>query len=52
MQTGVSHAEADAQQRKEVRMERRITICLREHKAGTVRSASAKHAYRKGHVCS
>ena len=25
---------------------------LREHKAGTVRSASARHAYRKWHVCS
>ena len=33
-------------------MERGSTNCLREHKAGTVRSASARHAYRKGHVCS
>ena len=24
-------------------MERRITSCLRDHKAGTVRSASARH---------
>ena len=29
---------------KKVRMERRSSSCLREHKAGTVRSASARHA--------
>ena len=34
----VSHTEANAQQRKEVRMERRSSSCLREHKVGTVRS--------------
>ena len=49
---GVSDAEADAQQREKVRMERLSTSCIREHKEGTVRSASARHAYRKGHVCS
>ena len=49
---GVSNAEADAQQRKEVRMERWSTGCVREHKAVTVRSASARHTYRKRHVCS
>ena len=32
----VSNAEADAQQRKEVRMKRRSTSCLREHNVGTV----------------
>ena len=48
----VPHAETDAQQRKEIRMERRSSSCLREHKAGIVRSASARHAYREGLVCS
>ena len=37
---------------KEVRMERRSSSHLREHKAGTVRSVSARHAYREGHVYS
>ena len=49
---GVPHAETDEQQRKEVRMERRISSCLREHEAGAVRNASSRHAYREGHVCS
>ena len=41
---GVPHAETDSQQGKEVRMERRSSSCLREHKAGSVRSVSARHA--------
>ena len=32
-------------------MERGSTSCLREHKAATVRSASARHAYGEVHVC-
>ena len=31
-------------------MERRSPSCLREHKAGTVRCASARHAYREGQL--
>ena len=46
------YAATEGQQKEKLRLERKGSGNLRENKAGTVRSASARHAHRERHVLS